>query len=344
MTISTITRERLEWLSQISCRDDIEDIGGDEIRELASMALAAMESEAKEPISFDEWSRKCALQITLCYPDFREKAKYIWDSARETRQPAPVLPEERDKTVDADDHPLLWSFNEGWNACRAAMLQAERVTTPSKLPSVIDDNLVEGLRLLQCMLDDYRERNYGHAQDWVRHIDQRFSEHSEAHGDDAYCILHRLLAGEGDSNSPAIPDGSAVAALTGIPMIPDGYVMVPKEPTDEMIAAAMNCEDVLFNSDDSFCVQFGNIYEAMLAAAPQPQNAPQNIPEIIPDCWCRACRPVVLNDMRFVVCPDCGNKRCPRANDHRNACTGSNEPGQEGSAYPAAPQEVPDGK
>ncbi|HGV5140188.1 TPA: hypothetical protein ACNHEP_002675 [Klebsiella pneumoniae] len=59
-----------------------------------------------------------------------------------------------------------------------------------------------------------------------------------------------------------------------------------------------------------------------------------------PDCWCRTCRPVVLNDMRFVVCPDCGNKRCPRANDHRNACTGSNEPGQKGSAYPAAPQGV----
>ncbi len=62
-------------------------------------------------------------------------------------------------------------------------------------------------------------------------------------------------------------------------------------------------------------------------------NSPAN-----PDCWCRTCRPVDLNDMRFVVCPDCGNKRCPRANDHRNACTGSNEPGQEGSAYPAAPQ------
>ncbi|EPQ4423200.1 hypothetical protein L7L29_003062 [Klebsiella pneumoniae] len=58
------------------------------------------------------------------------------------------------------------------------------------------------------------------------------------------------------------------------------------------------------------------------------------------DCWCRTCRPVTLNDMRFVVCPDCGNKRCPRANDHRNACTGSNEPGQEGSAYPDTPREV----
>lgn len=56
-------------------------------------------------------------------------------------------------------------------------------------------------------------------------------------------------------------------------------------------------------------------------------------------CWCHTCRPVKISDMRFVVCPDCGNKRCPHANDHRNACTGSNEPGQEGSGYPAAPQQ-----
>lgn len=58
-----------------------------------------------------------------------------------------------------------------------------------------------------------------------------------------------------------------------------------------------------------------------------------------PDCWCRTCRPITLTDMRFVVCPECGNKRCPHANDHRHACTGSNEPGQEGSAYPAAPRQ-----
>ncbi|WP_309298429.1 DUF551 domain-containing protein [Klebsiella quasipneumoniae] len=87
---------------------------------------------------------------------------------------------------------------------------------------------------------------------------------------------------------------------------------------------------------------------AMLAAAPQsPGSEPATMPgkwipvsEQKPDCWCLTCRPVVLNDMRFVVCPDCGNKRCPRANDHRNACTGSNEPGQEGGAYPDTPQEV----
>ncbi|PNC14565.1 hypothetical protein [Enterobacter cloacae] len=56
-------------------------------------------------------------------------------------------------------------------------------------------------------------------------------------------------------------------------------------------------------------------------------------------CWCHTCRPVTFSDSRLVVCPECGNKRCPHANDHRHACTGSNEPGQEGSAYPPAPQQ-----
>lgn len=68
------------------------------------------------------------------------------------------------------------------------------------------------------------------------------------------------------------------------------------------------------------------------------QGADGNSP-VIPDCSCRTCRPVTFSDSRFVVCHECGNKRCPHANDHRNACTGSNEPGQEGSAYPAAPQQ-----
>lgn len=72
------------------------------------------------------------------------------------------------------------------------------------------------------------------------------------------------------SNNPSETWGVKYMPLTGnSPVTPDGYALVPVEPTDEMIAAAMNCEDVLFNSDESFCVQFGNIYEAMLLAAPQ---------------------------------------------------------------------------
>ncbi|HDY5331974.1 TPA: DUF551 domain-containing protein [Klebsiella pneumoniae] len=57
-------------------------------------------------------------------------------------------------------------------------------------------------------------------------------------------------------------------------VIPDGYVMVPKEPTEAMINAWLS----------EVANWRGHVagYKAMLAAAPQPQNAPQNIPEIIP--------------------------------------------------------------
>lgn len=41
--------------------------------------------------------------------------------------------------------------------------------------------------------------------------------------------------------------------------------------------------------------------------------------------------PVVAT--RMILCPTCGNKRCPRATDHELACTNSNEPGQPGSNY-----------
>ncbi len=37
------------------------------------------------------------------------------------------------------------------------------------------------------------------------------------------------------------------------------------------------------------------------------------------------------------LCPTCGNKRCPTASDHRQGCTGSNDPGQPGSRYAAPP-------
>lgn len=40
-----------------------------------------------------------------------------------------------------------------------------------------------------------------------------------------------------------------------------------------------------------------------------------------------------LDLTKMIVCPICGNKRCPKASDHRLECTGSNEPGQPGSIY-----------
>ena len=57
-------------------------------------------------------------------------------------------------------------------------------------------------------------------------------------------------------------------------------------------------------------------------------------------CGCFSCMsqvktymglPVTMTVM--IVCPFCGNKRCPRATHHDQKCTGSNDPGQEGSRY-----------
>lgn len=47
-------------------------------------------------------------------------------------------------------------------------------------------------------------------------------------------------------------------------------------------------------------------------------------------CWRESHR---LMRPRMFLCPVCGNKRCPKASDHRLECTGSNEPGQGGSVY-----------
>ena len=44
------------------------------------------------------------------------------------------------------------------------------------------------------------------------------------------------------------------------------------------------------------------------------------------DVFDRVHRPMVL-------CPGCGNKRCPQASDCTLPCTDSNEPGQHGSVY-----------
>ncbi|EAT8298349.1 DUF550 domain-containing protein [Salmonella enterica] len=81
------------------------------------------------------------------------------------------------------------------------------------------------------------------------------------------CRAAMLQANQRDLSQPV---GPQVAEYEQI-MLQAGWVMVPVEPTDEMIAAAMECEDVLFNSDGSFCVQFREIYCAMVDAVPKPE-------------------------------------------------------------------------
>ncbi|HFO0081877.1 TPA: hypothetical protein ACW96C_004424 [Yersinia enterocolitica] len=63
------------------------------------------------------------------------------------------------------------------------------------------------------------------------------------------------------------------------PEIPEGWKLVPIEPTRQMMSQGH------FSMGGTDRGKFMRIYQAMLAAAPEPQNQQQNIPEIIPQGW-----------------------------------------------------------
>nr|UVY33629.1 MAG: hypothetical protein [Bacteriophage sp.] len=259
MTKSTITRERAQ---QIFLGNGPEPSASEE-RELARMALAAMDSE----------------------PDCNERKLFCSTDTARMR-----------KVVSASDGSGTTPLYH-----RAAMLQAGTLTNEDTkqawtgIPDIDNAiNMLDRIDTLESCDDDRIE---------------------------AVKTVLRGLAG----NSPVIPDSSA-----------------------DMLRRWLTFGRGMQNAGSQLPHNLIAETESMLAAATQsPGSDPATVPgkwisvsEQKPDCWCLTCRPVVLNDMRFVVCPDCGNKRCPRANDHRNACTGSNEPGQEGSAYPDTSREV----
>lgn len=85
---------------------------------------------------------------------------------------------------------------------------------------------------------------------------------------------HRAAMLQGKFRDLSQPVDPQIAKYEQI-MLQAGWVMVPVEPTDEMIAAAMECDDVVFDSKDptAFCIQYREIYIAMTTEAPQPETS-----------------------------------------------------------------------
>lgn len=311
-------------------------------------------------------------------------------------QQAPVVPEEKPipntLSMYAVDAVAAIAEVKGWNACRAAMLQAGTITNEGTKQAWtgihdIDNaiNMLDRIDTLESCDDDRVEA--------VKTVLRRLAGNSpvipdgyvmvpndgliaelltiaKEAADDADVFAYSEFNNKSMRHSTAIADWERRAAMLNQAQEQATYNTAPQPAvvSDEMIdtfeaefrsAFKVSPEvkqmlEIGYHGEKfSFSIRDAATWwklgrAAMLAAAPQsPGSEPPTVPgkwipvsEQKPDCWCLTCRPVTLNDMRFVVCPDCGNKRCPRANDHRNACTGSNETGQEGSAYPAAPQEV----
>ncbi|HFF8593706.1 TPA: DUF551 domain-containing protein, partial [Klebsiella pneumoniae] len=156
------------------------------VRELARMALAAMDSDPVEVKGIyelydviDDYEN-----VVLSAVSYNEAQTEIDGYSgenlyivRHEAQPAQVVPDEKDKTVDADDHPLLWSFNEGWNACRAAMLAAspqspgsEPATVPGKWIPVSELMPEVGVKVLCFPVKDEPIHATFNGQLWLQDI------------------------------------------------------------------------------------------------------------------------------------------------------------------------------
>ncbi len=87
----------------------------------------------------------------------------------------------------------------------------------------LDEPLKEYLRLVGCMVSDHRERNFGDAQRWIRHIAKASDAFEKKHG-----LSPWEMARKNRKN-----DRSAMLQAGNSPAIPDGYVMVPMRLTAE---------------------------------------------------------------------------------------------------------------
>ncbi|EQC4429256.1 hypothetical protein ACY46B_000055 [Escherichia coli] len=202
--MSTITKERLTELSR---RENVGAILGEEIAELARIALASLEAEAVCIID----------QSNLDYLKSGSDAD-VWPASRaemgdvllyRSATPAPVSVPAAMEMDDDFDSAFEHGKAVGWNACRAAMLQAEPVSNSDELPLDYLQGHKDGLEWAAQLA----EANHPQTGDWLY--------------DDPIDLARAIRKGP---DMPTVQAGNS-------PVTPDGWVMVPKELTPEMMRA-----------------------------------------------------------------------------------------------------------
>ncbi|MDU4085136.1 MAG: hypothetical protein E7H67_21840 [Enterobacter asburiae] len=185
-----------------------------------------------EPVAWLWSHRKHPSEVTLVRPEDDEMAEGSgWSGwscqALYAAQPAPVsVPDIATVETTYPDVQTNWQdakmYAEGWNACRAAMLQgAEQQNRQQNIPENIP-------------------------------FEQWLSQQTGTIDVECGCVMTEVFF-----------HWLRVAYEAGnYPVIPDGWVLVPEEPTHEMLEAG----DEQFGTYD--------VYRRMIAAAPQQEVKP----------------------------------------------------------------------
>ncbi|EOC3451645.1 hypothetical protein ACI28I_004755 [Escherichia coli] len=121
-----------------------------------------------------------------------------------TAPPAPVaVPDEMPAHIGPREFGRPQAYIDGWNAYRAAMLQAEPVSNSDELPLDYLQGHKDGLEWAAQLA----EANHPQTGDWLY--------------DDQIDLARAIRKGP---DMPTVQGGNS-------PVIPDGWVMVPVEPT-----------------------------------------------------------------------------------------------------------------
>ncbi|EOZ1555777.1 hypothetical protein ACQK1D_001553 [Escherichia coli] len=208
------------------------------LNELVRIALASLEAEP----AIHRW-RRVTFEPYGPYPwhygnfiGFSKPVDGIEDEYYYAAPPAPVSVPAAMEMDDDFDSAFEHGKAVGWNAYRAAMLQAEPVSNSDELPLDYLQGHKDGLEWAAQLA----EANHPQTGDWLY--------------DDPIDLARAIRKGP---DMPTVQGGNS-------PVIPDGWVMVPVELTPDMRAA---WDSAPYTDDDDNDMQAA--YRAMIAAAPQ---------------------------------------------------------------------------
>lgn len=300
MTKSTITRERIEQYANDPRMCNIND----EIRQMARMALAAMDSSESVELPLDylqghkdglEWAAR------LAEANHPETGDWLYDDpielAKAIRKGPDMPPAQPVADSEQDRNPVLgyadsyrdmakqgvesvpiWSVITDLER-NIAPLYRHAQPAPVVPEEVTDEDCPALVKYDVTEVDEAWARGFNACRSAM------LQELKKSAGTEATCRSNEnaqvLTSINPAPDLVSLPKNAK--SLTGnSPVIPDGYVMVPKEPTESMVIAGFESEPDEFFSESEVWEAYQKMsgceqaafrarlcWTAMLAAAPQ---------------------------------------------------------------------------